>query len=191
MSKYISLVKYTAKGIENIKESPNRLDAFKQLCESMGAKVEGFYLTMGRYDMVVIVDAPNPETVAKIILATAAKGAVSTETLPAFAEEEYRKTVITAFEEVENALLNLASRKEQRRELEQQIKELQTVNAAINAQLREGIVSQLEVFESERSLLTARQALLQADHDILRDTVILYKALGGGWPRETVQLAGY
>ena len=36
MAKYISLVKYTAKGIENIKESPGRLDAFKQLCESMG-----------------------------------------------------------------------------------------------------------------------------------------------------------
>jgi hypothetical protein len=37
MAKYISLVKYTSKGIENVKESPNRLDAFKQLCESMGA----------------------------------------------------------------------------------------------------------------------------------------------------------
>ena len=35
MAKYISLVKYTAKGIENIKDSPNRLDAVKQLCESM------------------------------------------------------------------------------------------------------------------------------------------------------------
>ena len=42
IAKYISLVKYTAKGLENIKESPGQLDAFKQLCESMGAKVEGF-----------------------------------------------------------------------------------------------------------------------------------------------------
>jgi uncharacterized protein with GYD domain len=48
MAKYISLVKYTARGVENVKDSPSRLDAFKQLCESMGAKVEGFYLTMGR-----------------------------------------------------------------------------------------------------------------------------------------------
>jgi uncharacterized protein with GYD domain len=98
MAKYISLVKYTAKGIENIKESPDRLDGFKQLCESMGAKVEGFYLTMGRYDLVVIVDAPTPEAVSKeavskIILATASRGAVSTETLPAFAEAEYRKII--------------------------------------------------------------------------------------------------
>jgi uncharacterized protein with GYD domain len=65
MAKYISLVKYTAEGVENVKESPDRLDAFKQLCESMGAKVEGFYLTMGRYDLVVIVDAPTPEAVSK------------------------------------------------------------------------------------------------------------------------------
>ena len=93
MATYISLVKYTQKGIENVKESPNRLDAFKQLCQSMGAKVEGFYLTMGRYDLVVIVDAPNPETVAKILLATASGGAVSTETLQAFTEEEYRKII--------------------------------------------------------------------------------------------------
>jgi uncharacterized protein with GYD domain len=93
MAKYISLVKYTAKGVENIKESPNRLDAVKQLCESMGAKVEGFYLTMGRYDLIMIVDAPNPETVAKIVLTTSSGGAVSTETLPAFPEEEYRKII--------------------------------------------------------------------------------------------------
>jgi uncharacterized protein with GYD domain len=93
MAKYISLVKYTAKGIENIKESPNRLDAVKQLCESMGAKVEGFYLTMGRYDIILIVDAPNPETLAKIILTITSGGSVSTETLPAFPEEEYRKII--------------------------------------------------------------------------------------------------
>ncbi len=93
MAKYISLVNYTQKGVENIKDSPNRLDAFKQACQSMGAKVEGFYLTMGRYDLVVIVDAPDPETVAKIILTTASRGAVSTETLPAFTEEEYRKII--------------------------------------------------------------------------------------------------
>ncbi len=93
MAKYISLVNYTQKGVENIKDSPSRLDAFKQACQSMGAKVEGFYLTMGRYDLVVIVDAPDPETVAKIMLATASRGAVSTETLPAFTEEEYRKII--------------------------------------------------------------------------------------------------
>ena len=93
MPKYISLVNYTAKGIQNIKESPNRLDAVKKLCQSMNAKVEDFFLTMGRYDIVLIVEAPNAETVAKIILAITSKGAVSTETLPAFTEDEYRKII--------------------------------------------------------------------------------------------------
>ena len=93
MSKFISLVKYTSKGIEDIKESPKRLDAVKQLCEYMGAKVDAFYLTMGRYDIVLIVDAPNAETAAKIILAITSKGSVSTETLHAFPEKEYRKII--------------------------------------------------------------------------------------------------
>ena len=76
MPKYISLVKYKTKGIENIKESPNRLDAVKQLCESMGATVEGFYLTMGRYDIVMIMEAPDLETAAKLLLSTASKGSL-------------------------------------------------------------------------------------------------------------------
>ena len=44
MAKFISLVKYTSKGIEKIKESPSRLDSVKQLCEHMDAKVDAFYL---------------------------------------------------------------------------------------------------------------------------------------------------
>ena len=93
MAKFISLVNYTGKGAESIKESPNRLDAVKQLCEQMGAKVDAFYLTMGRYDIVIIVDAPDIETVSKIILTIASKGSVSTETLHAFPEESYRKII--------------------------------------------------------------------------------------------------
>ena len=93
MPKFISLVNYTSKGVENIKDSPNRLDAVKSLCESMQAKVDGFYLTMGRYDIVFILDAPNPEVASKIILKIASLGNVSTETLLAFPEEEYRKII--------------------------------------------------------------------------------------------------
>ncbi len=59
----------------------------------MGATVDGFYLTMGRYEMVVVVDATDPETTAKILLTTTSGAAVSTETLPAFAEVEYRKVI--------------------------------------------------------------------------------------------------
>jgi uncharacterized protein with GYD domain len=79
--------------IEKIKESPNRLDTFKQLCESMSVTVDSFFLTMGRYDLVVIVDAPDLETAANVILATGSAGAVSTETLPAFPEAEFRQVI--------------------------------------------------------------------------------------------------
>ncbi|HVK57058.1 MAG TPA: efflux transporter outer membrane subunit [Burkholderiales bacterium] len=97
-------------------------------------------------------------------------------------EEEYRRTVIAAFEEVENSLVNLDAHKKQRIELQQQIDHLKVVAAQIEAQLKEGIVSQLEVFETERSLLSAQLALLANHQQILSDTVTLYKALGGGWP---------
>ncbi|HEY0844470.1 MAG TPA: efflux transporter outer membrane subunit [Noviherbaspirillum sp.] len=98
------------------------------------------------------------------------------------AEEEYRKAVISAFEEVENALVNLDAHKKQRTELQQQIDHLKVVAAQYEAQLKEGLVSQLDLFENERSLLSAQLALLANHQQILSDTVTLYKALGGGWP---------
>jgi NodT family efflux transporter outer membrane factor (OMF) lipoprotein len=97
-------------------------------------------------------------------------------------EEDYRRAVVAAFEEVENALVNLAARKKQRAELEQQTDHLRVVAAQVEAQLKEGVVSQLEVFETERSLLAAELALLANHQLILSDTVTLYKVLGGGWP---------
>lgn len=105
------------------------------------------------------------------------------------AEQEYRKTVVGAFEEVENALVNLDAHKKQRTELRQQIDQLQIVAAQIEGQLREGVVSQLELFETQRSLLGARLALLANHQQILSDTVTLYKALGGGWPTAEVRNA--
>jgi NodT family efflux transporter outer membrane factor (OMF) lipoprotein len=97
-------------------------------------------------------------------------------------EQQYRKTVMAAFEEVENALVNLDAHKKQRTELQQQIDHLKVVAAQIEAQLKEGMVSQLDVFENQRTLLAAQQSLLANHQQILADTVTLYKALGGGWP---------
>jgi NodT family efflux transporter outer membrane factor (OMF) lipoprotein len=102
-------------------------------------------------------------------------------------EEAYRQTVIAAFEEVENALVNLDARKKQRTELVQQVDHLRLAAGQIEAQLKEGVVSQLEVFEAERQLLAAQLALLAIHQQILSDTVVLYKALGGGWPTVAVR----
>ncbi|MEN8207459.1 MAG: efflux transporter outer membrane subunit, partial [Pseudomonadota bacterium] len=102
------------------------------------------------------------------------------------AEEEYRRTVVSAFEEVENSLTNLDSHKQQMSELESRSKKLQTVSEQIYAQLEEGMVTQLEVFEVERTLLDAESEMLANHWKILDDTVALYKALGGGWPEVNV-----
>ena len=102
------------------------------------------------------------------------------------AEAEYRAVVIRAFEEVENALVNLSSRKGQRDELQVQLDKLRRISRQVRAQLGEGMVSQLEVLEAERSVLAAEQQLLANKQQILSDTVALYKALGGGWPEEFV-----
>lgn len=103
------------------------------------------------------------------------------------AEQQYRATVMGAFEEVENALVNLNAHKAQRIELQQQVDRLQIVADQIQSQLRLGVVSQLEVFETERTLLEAQLSLLANHQLILSDTVLLYKALGGGWPSVDVQ----
>lgn len=100
--------------------------------------------------------------------------------------EQYRQVVLRAFEEVEIALLNLKSRKEQIKELEEQISNLEIVRTVQQSRLREGLVSQLEVFETERTLLNAQQAVLAEYQGTLNDTVTLYKALGGGWSPESL-----
>jgi len=113
----------------------------------------------------------------------------TTEAQIKVAEQQYRRTVMAAFEEVENALVNLDAHKKQHSELQEQTDHLQVVAAQIQAQLREGVVSQLQVFESERSLLAAQLALLANHQQILSDTVTLYKALGGVWSDVSVSNA--
>lgn len=105
----------------------------------------------------------------------------TTEAQVKVVENDYGRTVMNAFEEVESALVNVDAHKKQRIELQQQVDQLRVVSAQIEAQLKEGVVSQLEVFETERSLLTAQLSLLAVHQQILADTVTLYKALGGGW----------
>jgi uncharacterized protein with GYD domain len=91
MAKYILLVNWTEQGVKNVKDSPKRLDAARKLAETAGAKLGEFYMTMGGYDMVAHVDAPDDATVARFVLHLAGAGNVRTQTLKAFSEDEYRK----------------------------------------------------------------------------------------------------
>jgi outer membrane protein, multidrug efflux system len=114
----------------------------------------------------------------------------TTEAQIKVAEEDYRRTVMAAFEEVENALVDLEAHRRQREELQKQVDQLQAVSVQTEAKLEVGVVSQLEVFEDERRLLTAQLELLASHEQVLSDTVTLYKALGGGWARVEVANAG-
>ncbi|ABF41177.1 conserved hypothetical protein [Candidatus Koribacter versatilis Ellin345] len=91
MPHYISLIRYTQQGAANIKESPKRLDAAKKAAKAAKGKVHSWFLTMGKYDAVIISEFPDDETAARFLLSTGAAGNVSTQTLKAFTEDEFRK----------------------------------------------------------------------------------------------------
>jgi uncharacterized protein with GYD domain len=93
MPTYITLVNFTQKGVENVKESPQRLDAAKNAFKRMGAELKEFYLVMGQYDIILVSEAPDDVTVAKIALTLGSIGNVRTESFRAFKEDEYREIV--------------------------------------------------------------------------------------------------
>jgi uncharacterized protein with GYD domain len=90
---YVCLLNWTQKGIENVKQSPSRLDAAREAFAAEGATLRDFYLTVGPYDMVCVAEAPDDAVVARILLKLGSQGGVRTTTLRAFPEAEYRKIV--------------------------------------------------------------------------------------------------
>ncbi len=93
MPTYVVLANWTDQGIRTVKESPQRLDATKKAIEAAGGKLIAFYLTMGKYDEVLIVEGPSDAVAATMALSSGSQGNVRTETLKAFPEDEYRKII--------------------------------------------------------------------------------------------------
>jgi uncharacterized protein with GYD domain len=93
MPSYIALLNWTPQGSASVKDSPSRLDAGRKAFKKLGVKIKDTYLTMGRYDLVCVIEAPDDETFARAILSLASQGNVRTETLKAFTEAEYRKII--------------------------------------------------------------------------------------------------
>ena len=58
-----------------------------------GAEITAFYMTMGAYDMVIIIDAPNDDAFARLAISIAKGGNIRTATLKAFDEAQYRKII--------------------------------------------------------------------------------------------------
>lgn len=93
MPTYVVLLRFTQQGMATVKDSPKRLDAVKAAVKAAGGEFKAYYLTLGRFDEVSIIEAPDDATFAKLILAVASQGNVQTETLRAFTEDEYRALI--------------------------------------------------------------------------------------------------
>jgi uncharacterized protein with GYD domain len=93
MAHYIGLLQWTQAGVEKVKDSPARLDAARQTFAASGVQIKDFYMTLGAYDMVCVIEAPDDATVAKALLTLVRQGSVRTQTLKAFTEAEYRNII--------------------------------------------------------------------------------------------------
>jgi uncharacterized protein with GYD domain len=93
MPQYIILFNFTDQGIRNVKDTIKRAEAFKTAAEKVGGKVISFSYTLGRYDIVSTVEAPNDEAIASLLLATASLGNVRSETLRALTMSEAEKII--------------------------------------------------------------------------------------------------
>ncbi len=84
MATFIVLLDYTDQGIRNIRDSPQRADSFNEFAEKHGARMVSQYWTIGSHDGVFIMEAPDDEVAASVLLHLGAGGNVRTTTLRAF-----------------------------------------------------------------------------------------------------------
>jgi uncharacterized protein with GYD domain len=92
MATFISLLKFTDQGIRNVKDSPDRHEAFKVMAEKLGVTVKDNYYTVGHYDIVLIMEGSD-EAVTTALLKVGALGNVRTETLRGFSLEDMKKII--------------------------------------------------------------------------------------------------
>jgi uncharacterized protein with GYD domain len=88
MATYVILGKYTEQGIRKIKGTTKRAEAFRALAKRKGATVKEIYWTMGRYDVVTIIEVSDDDTASALLLAAGSLGNVRTETLRAYTARE-------------------------------------------------------------------------------------------------------
>jgi uncharacterized protein with GYD domain len=93
MPMFIISINFTDQGIRNIKDSPKRAQAARELGKKLGVEIKQLYLTSGESDLLAIVDAANGDNVAKFALTLGAQGNVRTRTARAWSESEYAKMI--------------------------------------------------------------------------------------------------
>jgi uncharacterized protein with GYD domain len=93
MATFVSLINWTEQGIQKFSDSIKRAEAFEQLVERHGGKVQEIVWTIGPYDIVAIVEAPDDETYTAMALGVAALGNVRTTSLRGFSKDEFSSII--------------------------------------------------------------------------------------------------
>jgi uncharacterized protein with GYD domain len=88
MATFVVLAKWTEKTFAGMKDAAAAAEEVKKFVSGMGAQIKGWYLLMGQYDEMCILEAPDAQTIAKILIPLSAKYGAKTETLQAFSEAE-------------------------------------------------------------------------------------------------------
>jgi len=93
MPTFVLSLSWTDQGIRNIKDTPQRSKAAKELASKLGVEIQQTYLTTGDSDLLLIAEAPDGDNIAKFALAASALGNVRTRTARAWPESEFVKMV--------------------------------------------------------------------------------------------------
>ncbi len=93
MPTFILSLNFTTQVIRTIKDAPKRTQGARDLAKKMGVEIKQIYLTTGDSDLVIFVDTPNGDNVAKFALALSSMGNVHTRTARAWSEAEYLKLI--------------------------------------------------------------------------------------------------
>ena len=93
MPVFIILGNFTDQGVRAVKDTTKRAEKFKELAKQNGATVKNIYWTLGKYDVVSIVDAPDVTSATALGLSLGMAGNVRTQTLPAFSADDMAKVL--------------------------------------------------------------------------------------------------
>ena len=93
MVTYVVLGNFTDQGVRNVKDSPKRAEAFKEMAKTFGVTVKEIVWTQGRYDVVTVLEAPDEAAAMSLSLSLSALGNVRTETLRAFSAADMTSIV--------------------------------------------------------------------------------------------------
>ena len=93
MPLYLMLTTLTEKGVQTLNSNPGRVREVNRDIEELGARVLHQWATLGEFDFVNVVEAPDIATVAKISVSLGARGSTRIETLPALAIEDFLSTL--------------------------------------------------------------------------------------------------